>query len=152
VPVYAYHGDRWGRWHWGQQIVPNGIFNTNSTIGQRWVITRTNAARIIHEFTLKPGDNRVVLDRNSVPGIDVGTKPIGGGEVRLRFENTAGRILYLYQLDRWNAWHWKAQLDIGGVYAVNARIGELWVATDRAGRVVQQVKAGKDMGTVRLGR
>jgi hypothetical protein len=152
VPVYAYSIDRWGRWNWGQQIVPSGIFNTNSHIGQRWVITRTNAARIIHEFTLKPGDNRIVLDRNSVPGIDIGSKPMGGGEVRLRFENTAGRVLYLYQLDRWNSWQWKAQLDLGGVYAVNARIGEQWIAADQKGRIVQQIKAGPGMSLVRLGR
>jgi hypothetical protein len=72
------------------------------------------------------------------------------GTTRLRFENGYSRVVYLYELNRWGAWGWKAQLDAGSNYSTDARPGEKWAVTDRSGRLLQQVVVPSNGGTVRL--
>jgi hypothetical protein len=150
--IRIYSVDGYGRWHWGEQLRPGGVFTTYSDIGHRWVVTSLSSARIIYEFRARRGDNRIAIDNAAVGGLDVDTRPSGGGELRLRFENNYGRSLYLYQLNRWGAWDWKAQLEPDGVYAANAEIGETWIATDRSGRVIEKIVVGRGMSQVRIGR
>lgn len=69
---------------------------------------------------------------------------------RIRFENGYSRVIYLYELDRWGAWGWKAQLDPGTNYSSAARAGERWIVTDRRGRILRQVTVPRGGGTVRL--
>jgi hypothetical protein len=79
-----------------------------------------------------------------------GTGYAGSGGTRIRFENGFPRVVYLYELNRWGAWTWKAQLDPGSNYSTEARAGENWAVTDRAGRPLQQVVVPRGGGTVRL--
>ncbi|MEQ1859341.1 MAG: hypothetical protein ABMA13_05350 [Chthoniobacteraceae bacterium] len=68
----------------------------------------------------------------------------------LRFQNGYGRAIYVYELDRWASWQWKAQLDPGSTYTANGEIGDRWIVTDRNGRVLREVKVSRDMAPVYL--
>lgn len=76
--------------------------------------------------------------------------PAYGGDRRLRFENGYGRVVYLYELDRWGGWAWKAQLDVGAVYSVNGQPGDVWAVSDSKGRILKQVRVPRELGLIRL--
>jgi len=68
----------------------------------------------------------------------------------LRFENGYSRAIYVYELDRWGGWQWKAQLDPGAVYTARGRAGDLWVVADRNGRVLREVRVAANMAPIYL--
>lgn len=83
----------------------------------------------------------------TLPGFAAPRSPSG---VPLRFESSYSRILYVYELDKWGAWQWKAQLDPGSVYSARGQAGDNWVVTDRNGRIVRQVRVTSNMAPIQL--
>lgn len=64
---------------------------------------------------------------------------------KIRFENHFGKPVFVYELDRWGAWRWKAQLDIGAAYTAVGQPGDLWTISDRAGRQLRSVRVVANM-------
>jgi hypothetical protein len=75
-------------------------------------------------------------------------RPAAG--TRLRFENNFGKPVFVYELDRWGGWRWKAQLDPGAVYTAIGQPGDLWTISDRAGRQLRSVRVVANMPPVVL--
>lgn len=85
-----------------------------------------------------------------LPGTPAPRPPAVPAGKPLRFENGYNRAIYVYEMDRWGAWQWKAQLDPGAVYTARGQPGDNWVVSDRNGRVLRQVKVTRDMAPVYL--
>jgi len=81
---------------------------------------------------------------------NVSRPPAAPSGTPLRFENGYSRAIYVYEMDRWGAWQWKAQLDPGAVYTARGRPGDNWVVSDRNGRVLRQVKVASNMAPIYL--
>jgi hypothetical protein len=73
-------------------------------------------------------------------------RPAAG--TRLRFENSFGKPVFVYELDRWGGWRWKAQLDPGAAYTGVGQPGDLWTVSDRAGRQLRSVRVVANMPPV----
>lgn len=85
----------------------------------------------------------------TLPGFAKQARPPVG--TPLRFENGYSRAtIYVYELDRWGAWQWKAQLSPGEVYTARGQSGDLWVMADRNGRVLREVRVAANMAPVYL--
>lgn len=91
-------------------------------------------------------DGEVYAMRGIGAGVARPVAPAAG--TRLRFENSFGKPVFVYELDRWGAWRWKAQLDIGGVYTAIGQPGDLWTISDRAGRQLRSVRVVANMPPV----
>ncbi len=83
----------------------------------------------------------------ALPGLGA-PRPSAG--TPLRFQNGSARVTYVYELNRWGAWQWKAQLDPGSVYAARGQAGDNWIVTDRNGRVLRQVRVSAGMAPIYL--
>lgn len=92
----------------------------------------------------RAGDGEVF----ALPGFGSVPQPAAG--TSLRIENNFARALYVYQLDRWGAWQWKARLDKGAAYKAVAKPGENWVVIDQSGRVVRQIRVTSQMAPIYL--
>lgn len=138
VRVYAV--DRYGRWSWAENVGHGSSFAAQAQVGQDWVVTDARN-QVLEQYRIRTGDNTVILQPRFAP-------PGPGQLSRVRFENTSRRSLYLYNLDRWGGWNWRANLEPYGVYEAATRPGEEWVATDRANRVIEQVRIAPGMGRV----
>lgn len=126
-------------WRTSFQVSP-ATFKVNPNPGRRNTLVVQYYA-YGQTYTERADDGQVFTFRGAV-----GTR----SSARVRFENGYGQQVYLYELDRWGAWHWKAKLDRGTSYTSAARAGDQWVVTDRRGRVLRQVVVPRGGGTIRL--
>lgn len=140
--VRVYSVDRFGRWAWAENLASGSSFAAHAQVGQDWVVTDPRN-QVLEQVRIRAGENTVILNPRFVA-------PGPGQLGRVRFENTSRRSLYLYSLDRWGGWNWTASLEPFGAYETSTRPGEEWVATDRANRVVEQVRIAPGMNRVTL--
>lgn len=139
----AYSMDRKGRWVWKQEIAADEVLRAEAPVGQQWKFTNRRNEQI-SSFTVRAGRNVV-----RVGGADA---PEPAGQVRLKFKNNYGSLVYVYKLDRWSAWTWVSQLDRGATYSANAGVGERWILTDNRGRVVRELRVARSMNVVEIDR
>jgi hypothetical protein len=141
-----YSVDRYGRWVWSADMFRGQTLSFNGQVGQEWIAADyTN--RAFARQRISRGDNVMMV---SEP--DTAPPPGGyrGDAARVRFENNGFRSLYLYQVDGRGSWDWMATLEPGGGYSALGRVGEVWIATDTANRIVRQVTVGLGMSRVPL--
>jgi hypothetical protein len=129
--VLVYSLDRYGRWSWEGELPGGRELSTTAAVGQRWRVTSRNNEEL-ESFTVRTSGNR----------FEIGPPPPA---MSYRGE------LYVYKLDRYNAWEWVARLATGASYTAPGRVGENWVVTDVNGRTVRQFVVTPGMSTVRCG-
>lgn len=119
------------------------VFGANPNPGRSNVLVVEYSYKAQKNFA-RAADGQVF----SLPGIGAPPQPAAGAA--LRFENGHAKAIFVYELDRWGAWQWKAQLDPGSVYTARGRPGDNWVVTDRNGRVLRQVQVASNMAPIYL--
>jgi hypothetical protein len=146
--VSIYSVDRYGRWVWAANVIAGQTISISAQVGQDWVAADASG-RELARSRIARSDNVMVVD---APGLRPGRVEYqtDGDEAWVRFENTSGRTLYLYNLDPLHRWNWMATLEPNGGYSASTRVGETWIATDTANRVVRQINAGPGQSRVRL--
>lgn len=151
LPVRVYNIDRYNKWNWAANVRNGEKINLNAQIGQEWVAV-DNASNVLARERISPDRNVLLVEPPYTPP----SRPpypgggFQGGNQRVKFENSGGRTVYVYNLDRWGNWTWKASLEPRGSYSASADLGETWILTDRSNRVIRQVVIDRGMSTVRV--
>lgn len=148
LSIQIYSIDRFGQWVWAANMIKGQTIGLSAKVGQEWVAADFSG----HEL----GRDRMSRDENIFVVDEPGARSGRAGyhtdadDAWMRFENASGRALYLYNLDPLGRWNWMATLEPGSGYSASTHVGETWIATDTANRVVRQLNAGPGQSRVRL--